>query len=398
MTRLVPIVLVAALAAAPASAQGSADAALLELSAQEHVLLDELAAIETRLLVAHTELEALHIQERHLQSQLLQLDSDLSQAESDLEHKRSAVRGRARALYMGSERGFLQLLFSAEDLGELIQGSRYLLHILARDEQLLADLHDQRDDVDTLRVDRQEEYDRLQTRIGGRQTTQAEQRALRQRRTNLLSGVRSDRRVVALAAAATQRGEGAIVEATSAATPATPVAPVDDGAAELADEDFVEDPVEDPVEDVVETVSLGFGAQKGQLILPAVGDIIATFGLYDVGGDDEQAFRRGIDIAAEQDAQVRAVYAGQVRRAELLSGFGRTVILDHGDGYFTIYAHLATIGVGVGEMVTASQPIGTVGDTGSLSGVKLHFEVRQQTEPVDPLVWIKLPPGIQVSN
>ncbi len=383
MTRLAPIVLLAALAAGPAVAQRSADASLLELSAQEHVLLDELAATETRLLVLHTELEALHIQERHLESHLLQLDADLSQAEVDLETKRGAVRGRARALYMGSERGFLQLLFSAQDLGELIQGSRYLIHVLARDERLLADLHGQRDDVDTLRADRQEEYDRLHTRIAERQTTQSEQRDLRERRTALLSGVRSDRRAVALAAAEAQRGEEVILEATTAATPIAPVEPPGEEAA---------------TPDPVETASLGFGGQQGRLILPAVGDIVATFGWYDVEGAQDRAFRRGIDIAATQGDQVRAVFAGQVRRAELIRGFGKAVILDHGEGYFTIYAHLATVGVGVGEMVTASQPIGTVGDTGSTEGVKLHFEIRQQKEPVDPLAWIKLPPGIQVSN
>jgi len=366
-----------------AMAQVSTEASLLELSAQEHVLLDEMAAVETRLLVLHTELEALHIQERHLESHLLELDADLTRAQEDLEGKRTAVRGRARALYMSSERGFLQLLFSAQDLGELLQGSRYLLHVLARDEQLLADLHRRHEDVDTLRTQRQAEYDRLRVRIGERQAAQVEQRDLRERRTDLLGRVRSDRRVVALAATEAHRAQEAVAEATAVST----LIP-----AEVPDEEAI------AAEHPAEVVSLGFGRQEGQLILPAVGDVIGTFGWYDVEGPDDRAFRSGIDIEAERGDEVRAVYAGQIRRAEWMRGLGNAIILDHGEGYFTIYGHLDALYVNVGEMVTASHPIGTVGDSGSLVGVILHFEIRHHEDAVDPLLWVKLPPGIQVRD
>ena len=381
MIRAVLAGLLTAMIASTATAQRSAEASLLELSSQEHVLLDEMAAIETRLLVLHTELEALHIQERHLESHLLELDAELAAAEGGLQAKRDAVRGRTRALYMGSERGFLQLLFSVEDLGELLQGSRYLIHVLMRDEQLLAELSRQQEDVDALRNERQAEYDKLRSRIGERQISQAEQRDLRERRTALLSRVRSDRRAVALAATEASWAEVAVIEAT--ATPAV---------AEVA--------VEPPAEEAVAVVeaSLGFGHQQGRLILPSVGDIVGTYGWYDVEGADDRAFRRGIDIGADPGAEVRAVYAGQVRRAEWMRGLGNAVILDHGEGYFTIYGHLEALHVNVGEMVAASQPIGTVGDSGSTLGVLLHFEIRHHSEAVDPLDWIQLPPGIRIRD
>jgi murein hydrolase activator len=373
--------LVAATIVGPATAQRSAEASLLELSAQEHVLLDEMALIETRLLVLHTELEALHIHERHLESHLLELDADLAGAEEDLEAKRTAVRGRARALYMGSERGFLQLLFSAEDLGELIQGSRFLIHVLVQDEQLLAGLRSQHEDVDDLRAERQAEYDKLRVRIGERQISQAEQRDLRERRTGLLSSVRSDRRAVALAATESYRAEEAVVEAT------TPVVVAEVAAEAPASDDVVSEPL-----------SLGLGHQRGRLILPAVGDIVGTYGWYDVEGADDRAFRQGIDIGASRGDEVRAVYAAQVRRSEWMRGLGNAIILDHGEGYFTIYGHLETLRVNVGEMVTASQPIGTVGDSGSPLGVLLHFEIRHHSEAVDPLDWVQLPPGVQIRD
>jgi murein hydrolase activator len=383
---------IATMIAGTATAQRSAEASLLELSAQEHVLLDELAAIETRLLVLHTELEALHIQERHLESHLLELDAGLAGAEEELEAKRGAVRGRARALYMGSERGFLQLLFSAEDLGELIQGSRYLIHVLVQDEQLLAQLRRLHEDVDALRSERQAEYDKLRVRIGESQVSQAEQRDLRERRTALLTRVRSDRRAVAIAATESDRGEAAVVEATSVVP--TSVAPT-----VVAPSEPVEVLLVEPDDDVVvEMASLGFSRQKGRLILPAVGDIVGTFGWYDVDGVDDRVLRSGIDIEAELGDGVRAVYAGQVVRAEWMRGLGYAIILDHGEGYFTIYGHLDRLDVNVGEMVTAGELVGTVGDSGSPLGVLLHFQIRHHSDAVDPLPWILLPPGIQIRD
>ena len=387
MNRLAVACLVGTLAvvANPGRAQNSPEASLLELSAQEHVLLDELAVIETRLLVLHTELEALHIQERHLESHLLELDGELGRAEGNLEQKRSAVGRRARALYMGSERGFLQLLFSATDLGELLQGSRYLTHVLARDEQLLSELHLQHDDHDSLRQIRQEEFDRLKTRIDERQVTQAEQRDLRERRAQLLSGVRSDRRAVALAAAGSHHAEDVVLEVTSETTP-------------LAIQDDLVGDEDEATLNLADTPSLGFAYQKGRLILPSVGDIVGSFGWYDVEGADDRVFRGGIDIDAASGDEVRAVYAGQVRRAEQIRGFGNAVILDHGEDYFTVYAHMAALDTTVGEMVTAGQPIGTVADSGSTRSALLHFEIRHRSEAVDPLDWVKLPPGIEVKD
>ena len=91
-------------------------------------------------------------------------------------------------------------------------------------------------------------------------------------------------------------------------------------------------------------------------------------------------------------------FAGQVRRAEWIRGFGVVVILDHGDRYFSVYAHLDHFQVVVGEMVTTGQVIGAAGETGSMSGPYLHFEIRHQGQPVDPLDWVELPPGVRVND
>jgi len=79
-----------------------------------------------------------------------------------------------------------------------------------------------------------------------------------------------------------------------------------------------------------------------------------------------------------------------VRFADWFRGYGKLVILDHGDDYFSVSGHLAEILVGVGDRVSEGQPIGSVGETGSLSGPSLYFEIRRGAEPLDPAEWLNL--------
>jgi septal ring factor EnvC (AmiA/AmiB activator) len=100
-------------------------------------------------------------------------------------------------------------------------------------------------------------------------------------------------------------------------------------------------------------------------------------------------YNRGIEISAAMGRPVLAVYDGTVLYADWFRGYGRLVILDHGGGYFTLYAHASELLVKVGDQVTRGQPIARVGDTGSLEGPQLYFEVRHRGKPQDPLAWLE---------
>ena len=85
---------------------------------------------------------------------------------------------------------------------------------------------------------------------------------------------------------------------------------------------------------------------------------------------------------------MRAVARGQVRYAGWFRGYGKIVIVDHGGGYFTVSGHLADVFVAVGELLDAGDTLGSVGDTGSLEGPGLYFEVRAGAESLDPAEWL----------
>ena len=99
-------------------------------------------------------------------------------------------------------------------------------------------------------------------------------------------------------------------------------------------------------------------------------------------------FRSGVDFGAKAGETVRSVAAGLVRFAGWFRGYGRIVIVDHGDGYHTISGHLDEIQVTVGTLVEEGESLGTVGETGSLYGPSLYFELRENGEPLDPEPWL----------
>ncbi|MGH7369859.1 MAG: murein hydrolase activator EnvC family protein, partial [Candidatus Methylomirabilaceae bacterium] len=131
-----------------------------------------------------------------------------------------------------------------------------------------------------------------------------------------------------------------------------------------------------------------FAARKGLLPWPTSGSLTASFGRQVHPRYGTVTFNRGIEINAPERQQIVAVADGSVLFADWFKGYGRLIILDHGEGYYTVYAHAAEIRVKVGDRVTRGQQIGLVGDTGSASGSQLYFEVRHRGRPQDPVAWL----------
>ncbi|HEX7043126.1 MAG TPA: peptidoglycan DD-metalloendopeptidase family protein [Burkholderiales bacterium] len=127
-----------------------------------------------------------------------------------------------------------------------------------------------------------------------------------------------------------------------------------------------------------------FGALKGRLPLPLAGRIAAGYGEPKGIGD---LTWRGIFIAAREGDPVRAVARGRVAFADWLRGFGLLLILDHGDGYMTLYGHNQVLHRRTGDWVEAGETIAAAGNTGGAPAMGVYFEIRQNGVPHDPLQW-----------
>lgn len=132
-----------------------------------------------------------------------------------------------------------------------------------------------------------------------------------------------------------------------------------------------------------------FADQRRKLNWPAQGKILHPFGNYKNPSLKTVLVNNGIDIKAEKGTTVRCVFEGVVSLITYMSGFGNTLIVDHNNGYYTVYAHLDEILVKKFDFVAAGSILGTVGESGSLEGALLHFEIYGENRPLDPRQWLK---------
>ena len=129
-----------------------------------------------------------------------------------------------------------------------------------------------------------------------------------------------------------------------------------------------------------------FGAVRGKLRWPVDGQPGNRFGTTRNAGKMRW---QGVNIPAREGTEVEAIHHGRVVYADWLRGMGLLLIIDHGDGYMSLYAHNQTLLREVGEWVGPGTPIATVGSSGGLERAALYFEIRHQGKPVDPARWCR---------
>jgi len=133
----------------------------------------------------------------------------------------------------------------------------------------------------------------------------------------------------------------------------------------------------------------GFASWRGRLKSPVAGaEVEVPFGLREDARFKTVTRQQGVDLRAERGTSVKVVYPGKVVFARSFRGYGLTVIVDHGGSYYTLYAHLGRLDIEKGDELARGQVLGTVGDTGSLKGPYLYFEVREGGRAVNPERWV----------
>ncbi|MDD2048065.1 murein hydrolase activator EnvC family protein [Pseudomonas putida] len=136
-----------------------------------------------------------------------------------------------------------------------------------------------------------------------------------------------------------------------------------------------------------ETFGGAFSSARGKLPWPVNGRLLARFG--ETRGGDARTKWDGVMISASPGSQVRAVHGGRVVFADWLRGAGLLVILDHGNGYLSLYGHNQSLLKSAGDVVKAGEAISTVGNSGGQDSSGLYFAIRQQGRPSDPAQWCR---------
>jgi len=135
--------------------------------------------------------------------------------------------------------------------------------------------------------------------------------------------------------------------------------------------------------------SKNFQENKGKLPWPVKGKILHKYGKQRDLKSKTTINNTGIDIRASSGTKVTAVFTGLVSMITYLSGFGNTIILDHGGGYYSVYSHLEDVLVELDDLISTGELIGLVGDSGSLEGSKLHFALFSNQKTENPQKWLR---------
>lgn len=277
-----------------------------------------------------------------------------------------ALSARAVALYRAGELGSTRLLFSADSLPDFLSRVSALRRLLEHDAALLQRHRAESQALELAREGARASAVRLaaaQAQLAQRSAELADERA---RKRRLVARLHSDR----------TRERAALVELEKAARALEETLEGMGDAARDAGRPFEGPP---------------FVALRQRLEPPVAAAIRRGFGRVVDQEFRTETFQSGVVFDAPLGTPVEAVAAGRVRFAGWFRGYGRMAILDHGDGYFSVCGHLDELGVEVGDRVAAGEAIGTVGETGSLAGPRLYFEIRRGAEALDPGDWLRPP-------
>ncbi len=322
-------------------------------------LLATLQELDAEVEQADEELVETEKQLAEVERKLAESERMREQAAESLSALRARLGRRLRQIYMQGELGWLDLIFGADSISEALQGYELAKRLAIADERLARQVARSRDRIveTQLRITQQKsDLERARAQVEQRRVQAA---AARDEQLAAVDLVRRRAGLHRRAMSELKRARGRLSNLVASMEGRAPTAK-------------------------------GFATWRGRLPSPVKGaKLEAGFGKQVDERFGTVTINQGVDLRAPLGTPVKAVYPGKVVYAQTFRGYGRLVILDHGGGYYTLYGHLDRIRVAKGDKVGQAEPVGTLGQSGSLKGPYLYFEVRRGGKAQDPAGWVR---------
>lgn len=339
---------------------------LSQVQRQEGSILQALNQIESSLEAKRRDLRAANNNLNTITQEVERLEVEQERIKTSMQQREGLLQKRAVALYRWYRGGSpLVLLNGDTTLGTYLQRQRYLQTTLTYDRDLVAKLGAEVKTSEAVRANLTQRKTELDER---RQTLAKAQEAVQEeaeKKKEILASLKQEKesRVRALkelevAAARLQKMVDDLTREASIRPPEVPPGG-------------------------------GLSVLRGRLDWPVRGELKREFGKSKHREFATDVFRNGIDIDAHIGDEIRAVERGRIVFADRMAGYGKMIIVDHGERYYTIYAHLAEFTKKNGDTVRRGEPIGLVGDSDSLTGAGLYFEMRKDGRSIDPMPWFR---------
>ncbi len=329
------------------------------LEGQEAGIIGELERLAADLRLRETELSEVTLRLEELSAGIETHDQRLDELDLAQEERLRYLAFRLREIYKAGPEPGLRRLIAGDDVEDYWKGLTYASFLSVRDAEIVADY---RESVALAARERAGlESARGQVELAQEELTRARDLAAKAKtsRSLMLRRVRRDQSKTRQALDELNQASRALSSVVDAVAP--PLA----------------------------TRSLDVRKFRGLLDWPARGVVSAPFGVKIHPRFKTQVPHPGMDIDAPMGSEIVSVFDGNVVFAEWMRGYGLTVIIDHGEGLLSIYAHASVLTVDKNDRVGRGQTLGKVGETGSLRGPYLYFELRLEGEPTDPATWLR---------
>ena len=332
-----------------------------EIDTEQRGTLAKLEILGEELVTADALVEALKKEEFFLKEEVSRLQKRVEQVENQLKSRKSVLGTRLREMYKHGRTRDLELILFSTSLSDMLKKTKYILLIADQDKKLVDSTHAL---AQLLIAERQELAKKVEEETKLRKEKEDEKKKIEQERATrekMLDELRKEGEEKDKLEMELKAAEQALIELI-----------------ERLERERAQ--VGDPFE------GTSLENYRGKLRWPVEGKVTSKFGKKRHPVYWTVTQNNGIDIEASYGAPVRAVAAGKVVYADRFLGYGKVVLLDHGQGYYTLYAYLSEMLVFVGSVVGEGDVIAYVGD--SLDGDLFHFELRKKGKPDDPLNWL----------
>ena len=383
-----------------------------KLQEEKSSVQKDLRGTETEMGKLEKQVEALQKELKKSESELQRLDGEKKKLQGARTEQQKLIAIQARAAYQNGRQEYLKLLLNQQNPEKFARTLTYYDYLSqARLEQLKSfnetlrqlanvekdielqqaqllvqksSLDTQRDELEKVRKERQVALAQLNDDVKARDSKLKAREQDQAELANVLKTI--EETLARQAREAEEARQKALIAQQEAEKKRLREAQADAGAGDAPRKPAKSSPGA-LVSSDGETFGGAFGSARGKLPWPVNGRLLARFG--ETRGDDTRTKWDGVMISAAAGSQVHAVHGGRVVFADWLRGAGLLVILDHGNGYLSLYGHNQTLLKSAGDVVKAGESISTVGNSGGQDTPALYFAIRQQGRPSDRAQWCR---------
>ena len=338
------------------------------LQKKESGYLETLHKIEKLLQDTEKELQAIERDLELAQKEIKQGEDELIREKHILKERTIVLENRLREIYKHRLTGYLEILFNSESFSDFLTRFRYLKNILSLDAKVINDIRRQIKKIEDSKINLENREEILSLL---KKEVEKEKENIEfsiKAKKSIMNKIESQKEVYLKSLKELEQSSQEIKN--------------------IIERIYKQQEEDSKKVTQKEVPAITLKPKKGILALPVQGKLISGYGRHKNTDFNTYTFNSGIDISAPLGQVVHAASSGEVIYTGSIKGYGQIIIIDHGGRITTLYAHLSKILIDIGDKVKKGQIVGQVGDSGGVSSTRLHFEVRVEGKPTDPMNWL----------